>query len=122
MQASDWLQQCHLYTFLSVLRPKPADLRKQPYLLIYFEYLLYSLLVTSLTLYWLRLTSFPLIVSFTISLALSSSSPSTFRENILLILDMLNTTTAEFAKNIDADEMVHNGPSHLDLQCLPSSL
>ena len=33
-----------------------------------------------------------------------------------------NTTIAEFANAVDPDETAHNGPSHLDLQCLPSSL
>ena len=33
-----------------------------------------------------------------------------------------NTTIAEFANNVDTDYMAHNEPSHLDLQCLPSSL
>ena len=33
-----------------------------------------------------------------------------------------NTTIAEFANTIDPDEATHNAPSHLDLQCLPSSL
>ena len=27
-----------------------------------------------------------------------------------------------FANSVDQDEMAHNEPSHLDLQCLPSSL
>ena len=29
---------------------------------------------------------------------------------------------AEFANTVDADKIAHNEPSHLDLQCLPSSL
>ena len=29
---------------------------------------------------------------------------------------------AEFADTADPDETAHNKPSHLDLQCLPSSL
>ena len=29
---------------------------------------------------------------------------------------------AEFANNIDLDEVAHNEPPHLDLHCLPSSL
>ena len=33
-----------------------------------------------------------------------------------------NTTIAVFANTVDPDEMAHNEPSHLDLQCLPSSL
>ena len=32
-----------------------------------------------------------------------------------------NTTIAEFANTVDLDETAHNEPSHLDLQCLPSS-
>ena len=32
-----------------------------------------------------------------------------------------NTTIAEFANTADPDETAHNEPSHLDLQCLPSS-
>ena len=28
----------------------------------------------------------------------------------------------EFANTVDPDETAHNEPSHLDLQCLPSSL
>ena len=32
-----------------------------------------------------------------------------------------NTTKAEFANTVDPDETAHNEPSHLDLQCLPSS-
>ena len=35
---------------------------------------------------------------------------------------MPNTTTAEFANTIDSDETAYNEPSHLDLQCLPSTL
>ena len=33
-----------------------------------------------------------------------------------------NTTIAELANTVDPDEIAHNEPSHLDLQCLPSSL
>ena len=33
-----------------------------------------------------------------------------------------NATIAEFANTVDPDETAHNEPSHLDLQCLPSSL
>ena len=33
-----------------------------------------------------------------------------------------NPTKAEFANAVDPDETAHNEPSHLDLQCLPSSL
>ena len=32
------------------------------------------------------------------------------------------TTIAEFANTVDLDEVAHNELSHLDLQCLPSSL
>ena len=32
-----------------------------------------------------------------------------------------NTTIAEFANSVDPDEKAHIEPSHLDLQCLPSS-
>ena len=31
-----------------------------------------------------------------------------------------NTQISEFAITVDPDEMAHNEPSHLDLQCLPS--
>ena len=33
-----------------------------------------------------------------------------------------NTTTAEFTNTVDPDVTAHNDLSHLDLQCLPSSL
>ena len=33
-----------------------------------------------------------------------------------------NTTKAELANTVDPDEMAHIELSHLDLQCLPSSL
>ena len=33
-----------------------------------------------------------------------------------------NTTTVEFVNTVDPDETSHYEPSHLDLQCLPSSL
>ena len=42
--------------------------------------------------------------------------------NKLLALKAPNTTIAEFANTADADETAHNELSHLDLQCLPSSL
>ena len=29
---------------------------------------------------------------------------------------------AEFANNVDLDEVAHNDPPHLDLHCLPASL
>ena len=32
------------------------------------------------------------------------------------------TKTAEFANNVDLDEVAHDEPPHLDLHCLPSSL
>ena len=32
------------------------------------------------------------------------------------------TSIAEFANTVDPDETAHNEPSHLDLQCLLSSL
>ena len=35
---------------------------------------------------------------------------------------MTNTTKAGFANPADPDETAHNELSHLDLQCLPSSL
>ena len=38
----------------------------------------------------------------------------------VLTLKAPNTTIAEFANTVDPDEMAHNEPSHLDLQCLPS--
>ena len=34
---------------------------------------------------------------------------------------MPNTTKADIANTVDQDETAHNEPSHLDLQCLPSS-
>ena len=39
-----------------------------------------------------------------------------------LTLEAPNTTIAEFANTVDLDWMTRNEPSHLDLQCLPSSL
>ena len=39
-----------------------------------------------------------------------------------LIPKVPNTTLAEFANTVDPDEMAHNEPSHLDLQCLPCCL
>ena len=38
-----------------------------------------------------------------------------------LTLKAPNTTIAEFAYTVDPDETAHDEPSHLDLQCLPSS-
>ena len=38
------------------------------------------------------------------------------------ILKLPETKIAEFANSVDLDEVAHNGPSHLDLQRLPSSL
>ena len=32
------------------------------------------------------------------------------------------TKIAEFANNVDLDEVAHHEPPHLDLHCLPSSL
>ena len=43
-------------------------------------------------------------------------------ETQYLTLKAQNATKAEFANTVDPDEMAHNEPSHLDLQCLPSSL
>ena len=40
----------------------------------------------------------------------------------VLTLKARNTKTAKFANTADPDETTHNEPSHLDLQCLPSSL
>ena len=40
----------------------------------------------------------------------------------ILTLMAPNTTIAEFENTADPDEMAHNEPSHLDLQCLPSCL
>ena len=40
----------------------------------------------------------------------------------MLTLKAPNTPIAEFANTADPDETAHNEPSHLDLQCLPSSL
>ena len=39
-----------------------------------------------------------------------------------ITLEVPNTKTAEFTNTADPDEMAHYEPSHLDLQCLPSSL
>ena len=43
-----------------------------------------------------------------------------------VLLDLLeiiaiapNRAIAEFANTVDPDETAHNGPSHLNLQCLP---
>ena len=43
-------------------------------------------------------------------------------KGIKLTCKAANTTIAEFANTVDTDETAHNEPSHLDLQCLPSSL
>ena len=40
----------------------------------------------------------------------------------MVTLKAPNTTIAEFTNTVDPDEMAHNELSHLDLQCLPSSL
>ena len=42
--------------------------------------------------------------------------------NPTLTCKVPNTTIAKFANTADPDETAHNEPSHLDLQCLPSSL
>ena len=39
-----------------------------------------------------------------------------------LTLKVPNTTIAEFANTVDPDEKAHNEPSHLNPQCLLSSL
>ena len=39
-----------------------------------------------------------------------------------LTLKAPNTTKAAFANSVDPDDTTHNASSHLDLQCLPSSL
>ena len=44
------------------------------------------------------------------------------KEVMELTLKAPNTTTPEFANTVDPDETAHSEPSHLDLQCLPSSL
>ena len=41
---------------------------------------------------------------------------------ILLYNKAPNTTIAEFANTVDPDETAHIEPSHLELQCLPTSL
>ena len=43
-------------------------------------------------------------------------------QEINLTLKAPNTTIAEFANTVDPDETAHNEPSHLDLQCLHSSI
>ena len=40
----------------------------------------------------------------------------------IVTLKAPNTTIAEFANTADPDETAHDEPSHLDLQCLLSSL
>ena len=49
-------------------------------------------------------------------------SRSDFGFASLLALKVPNTKISEFANTADPDEMAHNELSHLDLQCLPSSL
>ena len=44
------------------------------------------------------------------------------REFCVLTRKAPNTTIAEFANTLDPDEMAHYEPSHIGLQCLPSSL
>ena len=39
-----------------------------------------------------------------------------------LTLQVPETKIAEFANNVDLDEVAHHEPPHLDLHCLPSSL
>ena len=51
-----------------------------------------------------------------------SKSVIRYKGNRYLILKAPNTTKAEFANSVDPDEMAHNEVSHLDLQCLSSSL
>ena len=38
-----------------------------------------------------------------------------------LLMYHAETKIAEFANNVEVGEVVHNGPSHLDLHCLPYS-
>ena len=45
-----------------------------------------------------------------------------YTQSMFLTHNEPNTTIAEFANTVDPDETAHNEPSHLDLQCLPSSL
>ena len=40
----------------------------------------------------------------------------------LLTFSVPETKRVEFANSIDPDEVTHNEPPHLDLNCLPSSL
>ena len=41
---------------------------------------------------------------------------------LTITLKAPNTTKDAFANTVNPDETAHNEPSHLDLQCLPSSL
>ena len=57
--------------------------------------------------------------------ALVNSQVSVYRTigpTLVLTVKAPNTTIAELANTVDPDETAHNEPSHLDLQCLPSSL
>ena len=42
--------------------------------------------------------------------------------NLKLTLKALGMNTVEIANSLDLDEVAHNEPPHLDLQCLHSSL
>ena len=42
--------------------------------------------------------------------------------NSLAVLKALETRTGKFGNNVDPDEVAHNEPPHLDLQCLSSRL
>ena len=55
-------------------------------------------------------------------LSLDLSRWVSYLRSRILTLKAPNTTIAEFANTADPDEMAHNEPSHLDLQCLPSKL
>ena len=47
---------------------------------------------------------------------------SNFALNDKLTLNMPNMKIDKFANSVDAEEMAHNEPSHLDLHCLHCSL
>ena len=59
---------------------------------------------------------------------LTQKQTNTYRPvRFILTLNLPNATIAEFANTVDPDETPnnkpsHNKPSHLDIQCLPSSL
>ena len=40
----------------------------------------------------------------------------------MLTIEVPNTIKSEFTNTVDPDDKAHNEPSHLDLQCLPSSI